>query len=227
MKMINLKYVPMILILALGFALAQKPVAIVKLSKGDVTISKADGKQSTKIKRGTKLYDGDKILTGKKGKVAVIFLDDKSLVRVRPNSSCTINAKKENNSMIKNLYVEVGTIFSKITSQKTKFRVSTPTSVASVKGTEWWTVQEFKGKTMFFCDEGVIEVSNDAGSALVKFLETCIVNSSKSKPIVRKTKPGEKPTFDDEDFDVDSFEFEFMNSDGKTKDLKFKVQQKK
>jgi hypothetical protein len=227
MKIMNIKYVLVILILAFGLTMAQNPIAIVKVSKGDVTISKSDGKKVGKIKRGAKLYDGDKIVTGKKGKVAVIFLDDKSLVRVRPNSSCTINAKKENNSMVKNLYVEVGTIFSKITQQKSKFRVSTPTSVASVKGTEWWTVQEFKGKTLFFCDEGVIEISNDAGSALVKILEKCIVNSSKSKPIVSKTKPGEKPTFDDEDFDVDSFEFEFMNSDGKTKDLKFKVQQKK
>ena len=227
MKTLNVKYIIILVTLIYGFAFAQNPVAVVIKSKGDVTITKADGKKTGKIKTGAKLYDGDKIVTGVKGIVAITFLDDKSLVRIRPNSSCTINAKKEENSIAKNVFVEVGTIFNKITKQKSKFKVSTPTSVASVKGTEYWTVQEFKGGTLFFCEDGIIEISNDEGSALVKAGETGVVTSPKSKPLVRKTKPGEKPEFDKDEQDVDSFEFEFKNTDGNSKDLKFKIQPKK
>ncbi|MBN2424139.1 MAG: FecR domain-containing protein [Calditrichaceae bacterium] len=227
MKTLNVKYIIILVTLIYSFAFAQNPVAVVIKTKGDVTITKADGKKAGKIKTGAKLYDGDKIVTGVKGIVAITFLDDKSLVRIRPNSSCTINAKKEENSIAKNVFVEVGTIFSKITKQKSKFKVSTPTSVASVKGTEYWTVQEFKGGTNYFCEYGIIEISNDEGSALVKAGETGAVSSSKSKPLVWKTKPGEKPEFDKDEQDVDSFEFEFKKTDGNSKDLKFKIQPKK
>ena len=208
------------------YAFAASPIAVVIKSKGAITLKRADGKNGAKIKRGVRLYSGDKIVTGKKGFAAIKFTDDGSLVRIRSNSTCTIKAKKEKNSIAKNIYVEVGTIFSKITRQKSRFRVSTPTSVASVKGTAFWTKQELKGATYYFGEEGVIEISNKKGSALVKAGETGIVTSSNSKPIVRKTKPGEKPEHDGEG-SVDDFELEFKNSNGESKVLKFKVKKNK
>ena len=96
--------------------------------------------------------------------------------------------------------MEVGTIFAKITKQKSGFQVTTPTSVASVKGTSLWAKQLFKAGTYYYGEEGgPTEVSNKAGSALFKEEETCYVESENHKPIVRKTKPGEKPNFGDED----------------------------
>jgi len=199
-----------------------KPAAVVIKAKGDITITNSAGK-SLKAKRGTRLENGDKIKTGSKGRLAVKFLDDNSLLRIRPNSSLTVNTKKEQNSVAKNIFVEVGSIFSKITKgTNTSFRVTTPTSVASVKGTIFWTVQKNKGGTQYFGEEGVIEISNDAGLALMKAGETGIVNSKNSLPIVRKTKPGESPTFGDED-GPDEFEFEFEDDSGNKKLLKFKA----
>jgi len=204
------------------YAFAATPIAVIIKSKGAISLKRADGKSSVKIKRGVRLYSGDKIITGKKGFAAIKFTDDGSLVRIRSNSTCTIEGKKENNSIAKNIYVEVGTIFSKITRQKSRFRVSTPTSVASVKGTAFWTKQELKGTTYYFGEEGVIEISNKKGSALVKAGETGIVTSANVKPVVRKTKPGEKPK-QDEDASVDDFELEFKNNNGETKVLKIKI----
>jgi len=199
-----------------------KSDAVVIKAKGDVTVSKANG-TSLKAKRGTKLENGDKIKTGSNGRMAVKFIDDNSLLRIRPNSSCTINTKKEQNSVAKNIFVEVGSIFSRITKgPNTSFRVTTPTSVASVKGTSYWTVQKFKGGTQYFGEDGIVEVSNDAGTALMKAGETSIVSSKNSKPIVRKTKDGEKPTFDSDDA-IDEFEFEFEDESGNKKVLKFKA----
>jgi hypothetical protein len=204
--------------------LAADPVAVIIKAKGDITIKNSASGKSITAKRGTRLFDGDKIATGKKGGLAVKFLDDNSLLRIRPNSTCTINAKTENNSVTKNIFVEVGTIFSKITKQKSSFSVTTPTSVASVKGTIFWTVQKFKGSTQFFGEEGTVEVSNDAGSALMQEGETATVTSKNSKPIVTKTKPGEGPSLDDTDA-PDEFEFEFQDDSGNKKLLKFKTQQ--
>lgn len=200
-------------------SMAADPVAIMIRARGQVELKP----RTVELKRGTRLVNGDKVITGKKGSAAIKFLDDASLVRVRPNSTCTINTEKEEGSIAKSIYVEVGTIFSRITKQKSKYRVSTPTSVASVKGTKFWTKQEFKGATWYFGEEGVIEISNDAGSALVKAGETGYVSSRSSKPIVRKTKEGEKPTFGLEDEILDEFEFEFENDEGQNKILKFKV----
>ena len=116
----------------------------------------------------------------------------------------------------------MGAIFSRITKQKSSFRVTTPTSVASVKGTAYWTIQKFKGATTYFGEEGVVEISNDAGSALMRAGETGIVTSKNSKPIVRKTKLGEKPSDSDDDI-PDEFEFEFEDESGNKKILKFKA----
>jgi hypothetical protein len=200
-------------------SMAANPVAIMIRARGQVDLKN----RTAKLKRGTRLQDGDKVVTGKKGSAAIKFLDDASLVRIRPNSTCVINTEKEQGSVVKNIYVEVGTIFSRVTKQKSKYRVSTPTSVASVKGTKFWTKQEFKGATWYFGEEGVIEISNDAGSALVKEGETGYVSSRTAKPIVRKTKEGEKPNFGLEDEILDEFEFEFENEQGQNKILKFKV----
>ncbi|MCB0284611.1 MAG: FecR domain-containing protein [Calditrichaeota bacterium] len=205
---------------------AADPVAVVIKAVGDISVKNTTSGKSVTAKRGTRLNDGDKIATGKNGRLAVKFLDDNSLLRIRPNSTLIIEAKKEQNSVAKNVIVEVGQIFSRITKQKSSFRVTTPTSVASVKGTEFWTVQEFKGATTYFGDEGTVEISNDAGSALMHEGETGYVTSKNSKPIVRKTKPGEKPTFEEGDA-PDEFEFEFENESGNKKLLKFKAKSQK
>lgn len=222
----TMKIISLLIIVAVFTAqsFAADPVAVVIKARGDISIKNATSGKSVNAKRGTRLNDGDKIATGKNGRMAVKFLDDNSLLRIRPNSSLTIEAKKEGNSVAKNIFVEIGTIFSRITKQKSSFRVTTPTSVASVKGTGFWTQQEFKGATSYFGEEGVVEISNDAGSALMREGETGYVTSKNSKPIVRKTKPGEKPTFDEGDA-PDEFEFEFQDENGNKKLLKFKAKQ--
>jgi len=203
-------------------------IAIVVKAKGKVSVVNAKTKKSKKLKRYSRLVSGDKIITGKNGIVALKFLDDNSLVRVRKNSTCTINGKKQkNNTVAKNVYVEVGTIFSKITKQRSLFKVSTPTSVASVKGTMFWVVQEGKsGATYYYGEEGVVEIKSDGGSALLKKGQKGFVKSKKSKPIITQTKPGEGPGGDGEG-GVDDFDIDFMNDKGQKVNLKFKVETKK
>jgi len=178
---------------------------------------------SEKLNRGSRLENGDKIVTGKNSFAAIRYIDDKSTVRIRSNSTCIIRGKKEQNKILKNVYLEVGTIFARVTEQRGRFEISTPTSVASVKGSEAIIDQELKGATYYYGEEGVWDITNDGGTALLRAGETAFVKSKKDAPVVRKTRPGEKPKFEEDEGTEDNFEFEFENESGTKKSLKFKA----
>jgi len=224
----SLRFISILLVslLFIQNVFAQDPVAVVIKAKGDVKLVQKD-KKDAKVRPGTRVYSGSKIITKRKSFAAIKFIDDGSLVRIRQNSSCTVEGKKEKKSLLKNLFLEVGTIFSKITRQKGQFRVTTPTSVASVKGTAFWTLQEFKGATTYFGEEGTVEIKNDKGVALLGPNQTGIVRSKNSKPIVERTKAGQKPVLDAAKMKLDEFEIEFEDDKGRKKDLKFKIKTNK
>ena len=205
---------------------AAKPIAITIKSKGKVKVSESGKKSAKKLKRGFRLKDGDKIVTGDKSYAAFRFIDDRSLVRVRANSSCTIQGKEEDNSIFKNIFLEIGTIFARITKQKGRFQVTTPTSVASVKGTKFITDHRGADGTYYFGEEGLCEIKNKGGIARLRSGETAFVADENTAPVVYKTRKGEKPSFDEFEGEEDEFEFEFENDAGDKKLLKFKAQKK-
>ena len=118
-----------------GTSLAAETIAVVLKIKGKVSITRGNLASSITLKRGSRLEDGDKLKTDKSSYAALRFIDDASLLRIRANSTCTIKGKKDKNKVVKNVVLEVGTILAKVTKQRGKFEISTPTSVASVKGT--------------------------------------------------------------------------------------------
>ena len=65
---------------------AAKSVAITIKSKGKVKVIESGKTGDKNLKRGFRLKDGDKIVTGDKSYAAFRFIDDKSLVRIRSNS---------------------------------------------------------------------------------------------------------------------------------------------
>jgi hypothetical protein len=198
-------------------------VAIVIKVKGDVKFQRGGSASSQEIKRGLRLQDGDKIKTGKKSYAAIRFIDDASLLRIRSNSTCRIDGKKEKNQVIKNVYLEVGAIWARVTQQRGKFQVTTPTSVASVKGTEWISEHKLVGGTFYYGLNGVVEISNDAGVALLHARETVEVPDANTAPRTRKSRPGEG-VWDEEFGAVDDFEFEFENESGQMRMIRFRVE---
>lgn len=203
------------------------PIAVVIKVKGKVYVQKGGNKsQTTTPKRGYRLEDGDRILTNKKSYAAVRFIDDNSLLRIRASSTCSIRGKKEKNEIAKNIQLEIGTILARITKQNRKFEVSTPTSVASVKGTEFITDHRphLKKGTYYYGLGGTVEIKSEGGTGLLHQDETGHVLSKSSPPVIRKTTKGEVPDFDEADEDEDLFEFEFQNDGGQKQILKVKVQ---
>ncbi len=204
-------------------AFAADNVAVILKVKGSVTIERAENHKKISGKIGMPLQNGDKVITGNKSFTAVRFLDDKSMVRVRANSICTIEGKKSENKIEKSIWIEVGTFFMDIFKQKGSFKVITPTSVASIKGTKFWAIHSHVTGSRYIGIEGLIEIKNDKGKALLKAGETALVETKNSPPKIRITKDGDLPK-DAEEIQGKILEIQFENEDGIQKEIRIKLE---
>lgn len=141
-------------------------IARVMKSEGDVTI-KPLGKQTflAEVKAGHGINNGDAIRVGEVGFAIIIFIDDKSVVKIRENTEFQFI----DSPSTRTLELLQGTIFNKINQQKSdkSFRVETPVSVASVKGTEFAVVSDPAGIDQFFCLEGNFDVYNSVSGRTI------------------------------------------------------------
>jgi hypothetical protein len=202
----------LILVFATLVVAGERPSALVKKAKGDARLFKKGEDNYVKLKKGMLLNSGDKIVTREKAFVAIKFLDDASLLRIRANSECVIRGEwNDEGEQDKSIWVSLGEIWAGITRQKSVFEVRTPTAVASVKGTKFWTIQREDGESIFIGEEGLIEIANALGTVLLRKGQTALVKGKQSAPKVRRTKAGETPGGDSE---VKRYELEFeFNND--------------
>ncbi len=114
---------------------------------------------------GGSINNGDAIKVGEYGFAAVTFLDDRSVVKIKPNSQFEFMDTKNTRS----LNIEFGTILNKIeTENRNKtFRVVSPVSVASVKGTEFAAMINPSGVDQFIGKEGLFDVFNSVSGQTV------------------------------------------------------------
>jgi hypothetical protein len=142
-------------------AASDKSIALVMKVTGDVQIKKAGTSKTGQLTFGTTLDNGDWIRTGTDGKVKLIFTDDKSLINLNPNTEVTINGTRDDQANIaKRVNMEVGEIFAKVAKQRGTLEIATPTSVASVKGTDFWVVVDEDGTTYVVTLDGLVELLN-------------------------------------------------------------------
>ncbi|RMG64208.1 MAG: hypothetical protein D6715_10035 [Calditrichaeota bacterium] len=218
---------PLLLALVVGLWLplpASDNIAVVIRARGRVKLSHKNLKRTIAVKKSQPLVSGDRLQTGPASFCAFRFLDDRSLVRLRENSSCVIEGKKSKTKVDKNIFVQVGAFFASLFKQRGEFKVTTPTSVASVKGTKFWVIQSPDGPTMYVCTEGVVEVVNDAGKVLVRAGQTATVKSRTSQPVVRLTREGDIPGSEAGGQMGQSLEIEFQNPQGQSKTMKIELQ---
>ena len=136
-------------------------VAIAIKIKGDVSIIYKGLNSAQVLKPGSPLSHQDKIKTGKNGYIALMYLDDKTVVKMLGNSDLTIMGDRSGNKINKSLDIKYGRVAANVKPQKGKeFRISTPTSVASVKGTEFAIKSDPSTGDSFTLIEGLIEVTN-------------------------------------------------------------------
>lgn len=88
-------------------------------------------------RRGETLSSGDRVKTGKNS-VAVIKFKDHSLVRVRERSEVAVMGTRKKLLFSKSVNLDKGVVEFSIEKQKSdeEFRITSPTSVASIRGTD-------------------------------------------------------------------------------------------
>lgn len=138
----------------------QEPVGVIAKSQGTTFHKKfnADDYNPNAV-MGTQLKNHDWIKTGEDGFVAIFFLDDKSQLKVKGSSEMEILAAVERGKISKTISLDYGTVKASVTKQKGEFRIATPTSVASVKGTEWWVSSDENGD-VFIVLQGLVQIEN-------------------------------------------------------------------
>lgn len=141
-------------------AFGQEAVGVIAKTKGQTFHKKFNSDEyMPQANIGSKLMNHDWVKTGTDGYVALFFLDDKSQLKIRENSEMEILGTVERGRINKTISMDFGTVKAKVDKQQGEFRIATPTSVASVKGTEFWVISGPSGDR-FIGLTGIVEVQN-------------------------------------------------------------------
>lgn len=156
--------------------------AVVTLLKGDATLFKKGVKKPQALSKGSLLTQGDRVTTGIKSRVE-IKLPDKSFIRFDEKTTFVLEAvayDKKTKKRDININLILGKTWAKVpkfSGSKGRFAITTKTSVAGVRGTDFR-----------------MNVNKD-NSAVLKVYEGEVVVSKRKHTKVAKTKAKlEKPT---------------------------------
>ena len=167
----------LLILLALGLLLllpasiyaAQDVIAFFGAVKGEVIVTRANPGKTEPAKIGMFLHPGDGIKTGADSYTSIIFQDDGSRVKLDPNTSLTLQATRKQKKLSKKMSLGAGKMWAKVSKKRgTDFQVTTPTSVASVKGTSFGLEEKPFPETILWVLSDQVELSNG--------LQTIIVN---------------------------------------------------
>ena len=113
---------------------------------------------SEKGKLGAAIQNGDAIKVGETGFGAIMYLDDKTILKIRENTKFSFMETQNTRTVD----LTHGTLLNNVNSEgRTKsFRIQTPVSVASVKGTQFAAIVSQTGVDQFIGKEGLFEVLN-------------------------------------------------------------------
>ena len=146
-------------------------IAVTTKVKGLVEIMPIGKENFANLKPGTILSDGDKIRTGSSGFTAIIFIDDKSTLKLKENSEAVITGQRSARSIAKKINMDVGTVRATVNKQNSNFVIQTPTSVASVKGTDFWMITDPVDGDLVIGLDGVVTLTNNETGAEVDVTE--------------------------------------------------------
>ena len=212
-----------VLILMSTLLMGSSKVAVAIKVKGKVSIIPAETKVKKPLKPGTPLSDQDEIMTAKGSFAALMYLDDKSVVKMMGNSDLVIAGNRSSAGINKSLDISYGKITANIVQQKGReFRIATPTSVASVKGTELAITSDPAMGDSFMLLEGLIEVTNSitGESTEVSPGETA-VSTPEGSLDVHETTTDDMAGFEEAEMEIPTQElrFEVEDADGNIKEI--------
>lgn len=224
----NKKFLLVILLFNLNQAVFAQRIAIATKSLGSVEIEKKEKPGFNMLKAGTILNDGDRIRTGSDGFALIIFIDDKSQLKIKEESEVTITGKKIASTISKNIRMDNGTVRAQVNKQrKGEFVIQSTTSVASVKGTDFWFIANSEEGDMLIDIEGIVDLFNVVSGLNVDVTAGNTGTSDDSgnldvDPTNQNTVPDDPS--DTEEDSGNQIEIEFEGPNGEIKKLLIDIQ---
>jgi len=208
---------------AIGYS--QDKIALILKARGETSIKRANESDFKKgVKIGDNLFSQDKIKTGNDGFVVLVFLDDKSQIKIRANSEMVISGERTTNAISKQVDMQFGTLKAEINpAKKGDFVIATPTSVASVKGTVFWVMSDPINGDVFYGVSGSVEVTNnESGGVIVVGANQTGTSTPSGNVDVEETEEGSQPLDDDTETPEENniLRIQLRNPSGETKDIK-------
>lgn len=164
-----MKKIIFILILVLSITLlnCQDTVALTLKVKGTVNLLRE--RVTTSLITGAELLNKDVLESGEEAFAALKFIDGSSIVKLFPNSILEINAEQDQKNLKKKTMLNMGELWAKVTKQTGAFEIETPTTVVSVRGTNFLVGVDENGYTNLTTFSGTVEMKNkqDNQSVLV------------------------------------------------------------
>ncbi len=164
-------------------ALITKTIQDVKKQSGEA--------EWTKAAKGASLVSGDRVKTGQRSFAVVKFIDN-SIVRVRELSELTLVTENSGTGILRNVGLSKGAYGFEVRKQQNdQFRLTTPTSVASIRGTKG-KFSGGQGSDTLIVTEGLVSLHNNASGKDVDVAEGEIGISNEDGTISsRKATPAE------------------------------------
>jgi hypothetical protein len=161
----------LILPLMLGYAAVgsipnpeDTPVALVKKIVKNVTFRKAGQDDWATAKTGLPLNNGEEVKTGANSLALILFTDGSGLLKVQPNSILKVYGELDNKKINKNTFIDKGSVGFDVNKQADEeFKFTTPTAVASIRGTEGLFEVADNGESVMVLKTGSVELQTKSG----------------------------------------------------------------
>ena len=132
------------------------------------------------------LYNNDLLLTEENGFIMFAYLDDGSLIKIYKDSKVYVTGDLKNKIIDKKIIIDDGLLKFDIEKQKeNEFKVVTPTSVASVKGTTFY-VDINDQNDIFYGVDGTVEILNVESNEILILSKHKKITSSDNGTILSK-----------------------------------------
>lgn len=156
------KLVTFLILTLIAFTAFAEKVAVVSKVQGDVLLQKAEALDYDQaVTMGTILENNDQIKVND-GFAVMLLLDDKSQVKLRENTEVAISLVDDLSGAGYHVRLDYGQALTKYSKGADfEFQLHTPTSVASIKGTEFWTISDPEEGDDVIVLEGTVDVMNN------------------------------------------------------------------
>ena len=197
-------------------------IAVTTKAKGDVTFRSWNAVDFNDLQPAIVLNDGDHIKTGNDGFGSLVYLDDKSTIKIKENTNFDVIGIRGEKGISKRIKIKTGTVKAKINNVKAGgFVIETPTSIATVKGTEFWFVVASVGDRVIGL-EGEVELSNTiSGEVVMVGANETGISLATGEVSVAPTVPSDVPS-EEEEQEINEFEIEFESPGGNRKTMKIR-----